>query len=72
MNQESTSTLRPPTCFICKTDYEGNEDKLHYCICDTAVCTDCLKEVEHNDEIWVCPKCKNKNDVASSKLIRTT
>ncbi|MFX0069634.1 MAG: hypothetical protein ACFFAO_00875 [Candidatus Hermodarchaeota archaeon] len=60
----------PPFCFICEKNYEDSVDQLHYCICDIAVCPNCLNSVKLNETSWVCPKCKNENNIESSQLFR--
>lgn len=58
----------PPYCFICekKTDV----DKLHYCICDIAVCSACINSVKKSNDLWICPHCQNENDKEKSMLFR--
>ena len=63
--------IPPPFCFICHKDFEGKEYLLHYCICDTAVCTDCLNSVKKSENVWICPKCTAENDIKDTKLIRS-
>ena len=59
----------PPFCYVCKKDYENTVDKLYYCICDTAVCVNCINTVKEKNS-WKCPKCSNSNDLEESRLIR--
>lgn len=60
----------PPICYICKKNYADSVDRLHYCICDIAVCDGCINSVKKSDDDWICPKCKNQNDVKKSRLFR--
>ena len=62
----------PPNCFICMQSYEAEVDKLHYCICDIAVCLNCINSVKKNEDMWICPSCKNENDREKSMLFRLT
>lgn len=64
------SKKHPPHCFICEKNYENNVDQLNYCICDIAVCPNCLNSVKKSEKVWICPKCKNENDVEKSQLFR--
>ena len=67
-----TKKVPPPVCYICKKNYENKVYNLYYCICDTAVCQECINSVKVNDNEWICPnpKCNEKNDLNKSKLIR--
>jgi len=60
----------PPFCFICEQKTEV--DRLHYCICDIAVCDQCINSVKKNEKVWICPNCKNENDIEASMLFRVT
>ncbi|MGV9174255.1 MAG: hypothetical protein ACOC44_04080 [Promethearchaeia archaeon] len=60
----------PPFCTICEKDFSQTLDQLHYCICDKAVCQDCLNSVMKNKYIWVCPVCQAENDIAGSRLVK--
>ncbi len=60
----------PPNCYICEK--ETDVDKLYYCICDIAVCNNCINSVKKNENTWICPKCSNENDASKSMLFRTT
>lgn len=60
----------PPFCAICGENFSEKLDQLHYCICDKAVCQDCLNSVRKNDKIWVCPVCHAENEIESSRLFR--
>jgi len=64
------SNKQPPNCYICEK--ETPVDRLHYCICDHAVCDKCVNSVKKNEESWICPSCKNENDVEGSMLFRMT
>lgn len=63
--------VRPPKCFICKKNFEDKIGTLHYCICDIAVCSECIDDVMINDNEWKCPSCDNINNIKESKLFRT-
>ena len=60
----------PPKCFICGDNFAETVDRLHYCICDIAVCDKCINSVKKSDSTWICPKCKEENDVEKSRLFR--
>ncbi|MHA1488175.1 MAG: hypothetical protein ACTSRI_00555 [Promethearchaeota archaeon] len=60
----------PPYCFICKKNREDVVDRLYYCICDIAICENCINSVKKNDQTWICPNCKKENDLEKSKLFR--
>ncbi|MFX1239552.1 MAG: hypothetical protein ACFFAS_13935 [Promethearchaeota archaeon] len=60
----------PPTCFSCSRNFEKSLDALHYCICDIAICANCISSVQKNDSTWICPNCKTQNSIEKSKLIR--
>ncbi|MHA2009116.1 MAG: hypothetical protein ACXABO_14930 [Promethearchaeota archaeon] len=62
------SERAPPTCFICQK--KGLLEETYYCICDIAVCSDCINSVKKNENIWVCPHCKEENNLEESKLFR--
>jgi hypothetical protein len=62
----------PPFCVICEKDFSDNLEALHYCICDKAVCSNCLNSVKKNTEIWVCPDCHAENNIKESRLFRNT
>lgn len=64
------SIKTPPNCFICEKKIKV--DKLYYCICDIVVCNNCVNSVKKNDKIWICPNCKNENDIDKSMLFRNT
>ena len=64
------SKKNPPYCYICESNYENKVDQLHYCICDIAVCPKCINSVKKNEKSWICPSCKNENDVEKSQLFR--
>jgi len=65
-----TRTPPPPICYICKKNCKAIVDRIHYCICDIAICDKCINSVKINEETWLCPKCKNKNDLKESLLFR--
>ncbi|MHA1804991.1 MAG: hypothetical protein ACTSU4_10775 [Promethearchaeota archaeon] len=60
----------PPVCYVCKKNFENSLEDLYYCICDISVCSNCISSVQANKTTWICPKCKNENDLQHSKLIR--
>ncbi|TXT59206.1 MAG: hypothetical protein BAJALOKI2v1_240034 [Promethearchaeota archaeon] len=62
--------IPPPICYICKKDFKEKVDRLYYCICDIAVCNDCINSVKKNDTTWLCPKCNEENNLEESRLIR--
>lgn len=66
------SERSPPTCYICGTSCESHITDTYYCICDIAICHDCVNSAKKNDKIWVCPHCKEENDLEESKLFRST
>jgi hypothetical protein len=65
------SERTPPICFVCGKSYESMMESTHYCICDIAICHDCINSVKKNDKIWICPHCKEENDIEGSKLFRS-
>ena len=67
-----SKTNKPPNCYICKNNYNDSLDRLHYCICDIAICDKCIHSVKKSESIWICPKCNNENDVKKSMLFRMT
>lgn len=60
----------PPSCYICHKNFEKSLDKLYYCICDVAVCSDCIHSVTTGKDKWKCPKCNHENNLKGTKLIR--
>lgn len=66
------SEKAPPICFVCNKDCKDTMDMEYYCICDIAICHNCINSVKKNDKVWICPKCKAENDVKESKLFRLT
>ncbi|MFX1487789.1 MAG: hypothetical protein ACFFBI_01485, partial [Promethearchaeota archaeon] len=58
----------PPTCFICGKNCENSMEDTYYCICDIAICNDCINTVKRNDNTWICPHCKGENNLEESKL----
>lgn len=63
---------QPPYCYICEKNFEKSVDRLYYCICDHAVCDKCVNSLKKNDKVWICPNCKNENDLEESRLFRLT
>lgn len=57
-------------CQVCKKDFSDKPDRLHYCLCNAAVCVNCINSVKKNEKSWICPECKAENDVESSLLFR--
>ncbi len=70
MNKMSEEEKKPPRCFLCSKNYADSLDELHYCICDIAICHECINSVKKNDKIWICPKCKAENNIQESRLFR--
>ena len=66
------SERTPPICFACGRSCENTMESTHYCICDVAICHDCINSVKKNDKVWICPHCKEENDIEESKLFRTS
>ena len=60
----------PPNCYICHK--KSSLEDTYYCICDIAVCNDCINSVKINENNWVCPHCKEENNLEKSKLFRST
>ena len=58
----------PPNCYICGNNYADSVDRLHYCICDVAICDKCIYSVKKSEIAWICPKCKTENDTEKSRL----
>ena len=55
-------------CSVC------NETKdittLHYCLCDKAVCEECIEKLKTDSENFKCPFCNTVQDLESTKLFR--
>ncbi len=66
------SERNPPVCYSCGTSCEESMENTHYCICDIAVCHECINSVKKNDTTWICPHCKEENDIEKSLLFRST
>ena len=62
----------PPICYTCGNTCEDKMENTHYCICDIAICYDCINSVKKNDQMWICPHCKEENDIEDSKLFRSS
>jgi hypothetical protein len=60
----------PPICYICDKNYENEIYNLYYCICDAAICEECINSVKNSDSTFICPKCSEQNNLKKSKLIR--
>ena len=60
----------PPKCFSCSKDFKDSLESLHYCICDIALCDDCINSAKKSESKWVCPNCGAENSLMTSKLIR--
>ena len=64
MSSESDMSL----CCVC------NETKdittLHYCLCDKAVCENCIEKLKTDEEHYKCPNCGTIQDLESTKLFR--
>lgn len=61
----------PPICYICGINCENNIENTYYCICDIALCHDCINSAKKNDRTWICPHCKEENDIEKSRLFRS-
>ncbi|MFW9901002.1 MAG: hypothetical protein ACFFDY_06905 [Candidatus Thorarchaeota archaeon] len=61
----------PPICFSCGNSCAEDIENTHYCICDIAICHKCINSVKKNDKTWICPHCKEENDIERSKLFRS-
>ena len=57
-------------CVLCKKDYSDNETDLYYCLCDIAVCKNCIGKITINANQWECPTCKKPMDFAKTQLFR--
>jgi len=66
------SERAPPICYNCGESCEDSMETTHYCICDIAICDECINSVKKNDEVWICPHCKEENNIEESKLFRLT
>ena len=62
----------PPECFICKKTSERSIENSYYCICDVAICHDCINSTKKNDTTWICPKCLFENNLEESRLFRSS
>ena len=60
----------PPYCYVCKKDFTKTIGTLHYCICDVAICEDCINAIKKSDSTWLCPHCNAENDIEKTRLIR--
>ena len=65
-----SSKKAPPICFICDKNCEESMENTYYCICDIAICNNCINSVKKNNKFWICPKCKVENELEKSKLFR--
>ncbi len=66
------SERNPPVCYSCGNSCENNMENTHYCICDIAICHGCINSVKKNEKTWICPHCKEENDIEKSLLFRST
>lgn len=57
-------------CNICHQDFTAKPDRLHYCLCNTSVCVDCVQTLKKSDTTWTCPKCKSENELEGTLLFR--
>jgi hypothetical protein len=64
-----TDNHPPPECFICAKTARVEDS--YYCICDIAICHDCINSIKKNDKIWICPHCKEENNLEESRLFRS-
>ena len=62
----------PPICYSCGKSCEASMESTHYCICDIAICHDCINSVKKNYKMWICPHCKEEIGIEASKLFRAT
>ena len=62
----------PPLCYTCGKNCEDSMEDTYYCICDLAICHDCINSAKKNNNFWICPRCKEENDLEKSKLFRLT
>lgn len=62
----------PPICYSCGKSCEASMESTHYCICDIAICHDCINSIKKNDKVWTCPHCKEEIGIEESKLFRAT
>ena len=61
----------PPECYICGKSCESSIERSYYCICDVAICHDCINSTKKNDTTWICPHCKEENSLEESRLFRS-
>ena len=66
------SERNPPICYNCGKNCEKDMENTYYCICDIAICHDCINSVKKNENTWICPHCKEENDIEKSLLFRST
>jgi hypothetical protein len=57
-------------CILCKKDYSDLETELFYCLCDIAVCKNCISKISINATQWRCPICKKPMDFEKTQLFR--
>ncbi|MFX1504134.1 MAG: hypothetical protein ACFFDH_24450 [Promethearchaeota archaeon] len=66
------SDRTPPICYTCGKNCESSMESSYYCICDIAICHECINSVKKNEKVWICPHCNEENDIEDSKLFRIT
>lgn len=62
--------LNSAKCLICSEDYSERVTELYYCLCDSAVCSKCIKDVQVNEKEWKCPNCEKIVELELTKLFR--
>ena len=55
-------------CMVCKKPRDITT--LHYCLCDTPVCEQCIESLKTDASHYRCPKCDTEQDLESTKLFR--
>ncbi len=65
MSNETEMSL----CSVCKETKDITT--LHYCLCDKAVCEECVEKLKTDDKSqYKCPNCDTIQDLESTKLFR--
>lgn len=77
MSEKNITDLKPgknaqnsAVCSICNKDFTDRETELYYCLCDVAVCSECIQKVKISENEWKCQHCERVNDLESTKLFR--
>lgn len=55
-------------CSVCNKSKDITT--LHYCLCDKAVCEECVNTLKTNKNHYKCPQCGTEQDLESTKLFR--